>query len=63
MEPAALARFGFLTLPSYSMIACANAIEPLRMANRLKGERIYQWRFARRGLERPDAAADRPPGR
>ena len=45
MEPAALARFGFLTLPSYSMIACANAIEPLRMANRLKGETVYQWRL------------------
>jgi len=45
MEPAALTRFGFLTLPRYSMIACANAIEALRMANRLQGAAVYQWRL------------------
>ena len=28
-------RFGFLTLPNYSMIALTSAVEPLRMANRL----------------------------
>ncbi len=38
-----LRRFGFLTLPSYSMIACANAIEALRMANRVAGQPIYAW--------------------
>ena len=38
-----LRRFGFLTLPSYSMIACANAIEALRMANRVTGEVAYAW--------------------
>jgi transcriptional regulator GlxA family with amidase domain len=38
-----LRRFGFLTLPSYSMIACANAIEALRMANRLVGQPAYSW--------------------
>jgi transcriptional regulator GlxA family with amidase domain len=38
-----LRRFGFLTLPSYSMIACANAIEALRMANRVAGESVYAW--------------------
>ncbi len=43
MTPVALARFGFLTLPNYSMIACANAIEPLRMANRLTGRPDYGW--------------------
>ena len=43
MTPSALRRFGFLTLPNYSMIACANAIEPLRMANRLSGRGDYSW--------------------
>jgi transcriptional regulator GlxA family with amidase domain len=43
MTPSALRRFGFLTLPNYSMIACANAIEPLRMANRLTGRSDYGW--------------------
>lgn len=43
MISASLRRFGFLTLPNYSMIACANAIEPLRMANRLTGRRDYDW--------------------
>lgn len=38
-----LRRFGFLTLQSYSMIACANAIEALRMANRVTGQAAYSW--------------------
>jgi transcriptional regulator GlxA family with amidase domain len=33
----------FLTLPNYSLIAVANALEPLRMANRLVGQDVYQW--------------------
>jgi transcriptional regulator GlxA family with amidase domain len=36
-------RFGFLTLPQYSMIAVSNAIEPLRMANRVVGREVYRW--------------------
>ena len=36
-------RLGFLLTPYYSMIAFASAIEPLRMANRLSGEELYQW--------------------
>ncbi len=43
MDLSALRRFAFLTLPNYSMIACANAIEVLRMANRLTGTPIYEW--------------------
>jgi transcriptional regulator GlxA family with amidase domain len=36
-------RFAFLTLPNYSMIAVANAVEPLRMANALSGRVAYEW--------------------
>jgi len=36
-------RFAFLTLPSYSMIAVSNAVEPLRMANTLSGQSAYEW--------------------
>ncbi|HXQ67472.1 MAG TPA: GlxA family transcriptional regulator [Alphaproteobacteria bacterium] len=36
-------RFGFLTLANYSMIAFANAVEPLRMANRLSGKALCEW--------------------
>ena len=36
-------RYAFLTLPNYSLIAVANAIEPLRMANRLVGKDVYEW--------------------
>jgi AraC family transcriptional regulator, glycine betaine-responsive activator len=36
-------KYAFLTLPSYSLIAVANALEPLRMANRLMGRDIYEW--------------------
>lgn len=36
-------RYAFLTLPQYSMIALTNAIEPLRMANRVSGQVAYEW--------------------
>src|SRR4029077_16671621 len=36
-------RDAFLTLRHYSLIAVANAIEPLRMANRLVGRDVYEW--------------------
>ncbi|MGH8501571.1 MAG: GlxA family transcriptional regulator [Gammaproteobacteria bacterium] len=36
-------RVGFLQLPRYSMIAFASAVEPLRMANHLSGQTLYQW--------------------
>ncbi|MDB6090072.1 MAG: transcriptional regulator, AraC family [Gammaproteobacteria bacterium] len=37
------AKFAFLTLPRYSMIALSSAVEPLRMANILTGETAYDW--------------------
>ena len=40
-----LSRFGFLTLPNYSMIACSNALEACRMANYVAGETLYDWRI------------------
>ena len=43
MDLGALYRLAFLTLPNYSMIACANGIEVLRMANRLSGTEAYAW--------------------
>ena len=36
-------KFAFLTLPNYSLIAVSNAVEPLRMANRLAGQDVYEW--------------------
>ncbi|MCA8966886.1 MAG: GlxA family transcriptional regulator [Planctomycetes bacterium] len=42
--PVTLRRFGFLLIPDFSMIAFASAAEPLRMANRLSGRTLYQWR-------------------
>ena len=36
-------RYGFLTLPNYSLIAVTNALEPLRMANRVVGQPVYEW--------------------
>ena len=41
MDLAQLSRFGFLTLPGYSMIAVTNAIEACRMANRCVGAESY----------------------
>jgi transcriptional regulator GlxA family with amidase domain len=34
---------GFLLLDSFSMIAFANAVEVLRMANLLSGQQLYEW--------------------
>jgi transcriptional regulator GlxA family with amidase domain len=36
-------RYAFLTLPHYSLIALSNAVEPLRMANKLSGQPAYDW--------------------
>src|SRR3989440_4230627 len=36
-------KFAFLTLPRYSMIALSTAVEPLRMANKLIGQSVYDW--------------------
>ena len=36
-------KYAFLTLPRYSMIALSNAVEPLRMANIITGQNVYQW--------------------
>ena len=41
--PQTLSRFGFLTLPNYSMIACSNALEACRMANYVAGDTLYDW--------------------
>jgi transcriptional regulator GlxA family with amidase domain len=46
MEPAvrkAALRVGFLVVPNYSMIAFSNAVEPLRMANRLSRGALCSW--------------------
>ncbi len=52
-----LGRFAFLTLPNFSMIACANAIEVLRMANRLSGTEAFAWEIVTVG-ERSAAASN-----
>jgi AraC family transcriptional regulator, glycine betaine-responsive activator len=44
--PLPRSKFAFLTLPRYSMIALSNAVEPLRMANILTGQTVYQWSIA-----------------
>lgn len=37
-------KYTFLLTPHYSMIALANAIESLRMANRMSAKTLYEWR-------------------
>lgn len=36
-------RIGFLLIPEFTLIAFTSALEPLRMANRLSGRRLYEW--------------------
>lgn len=35
----------FLLIPDFSMMAFTSALEPLRIANRLAGKRLYAWRL------------------
>jgi len=39
-------RFVFLTLPNYTMIALASAVDALRMANRVTRRDVYHWSLA-----------------
>jgi len=36
---------GFLLIPGFSLLALSSAIEPLRLANQLLGQRHYAWRI------------------
>lgn len=37
---------GILLIPGFAMVALFSMIEPLRIANRLSGKRLYQWTLA-----------------
>ena len=39
----------FVLVPDYSFIAFSSAMEPLRMANRMRGEPLYRWRIVSTG--------------
>ncbi len=39
-------KFVFVLLSKFSLIAFTSAIEPLRIANRMAGHKIYEWRLA-----------------
>lgn len=36
-------RVGFFLVPGFSMIAFSAAVEPLRLANRIAGRKVYSW--------------------
>ena len=42
---AATEKFGFLLVPNYAMLAFVSALEPLRVANRLAQQQLYDWRI------------------
>ncbi|PZQ99658.1 MAG: AraC family transcriptional regulator [Cereibacter sphaeroides] len=44
-------RFVFLLLDRFTMLSFAGAIEPLRIANRVAGKTIYEWRLIGEGGE------------
>lgn len=50
-------RVGFLLLDNFTMIALASALEPLRMANQLYGEELYNWHMISESGE-PVVASD-----
>lgn len=48
IQPSRPHRFVFLLVPNYSMIAFSTAVESLRMANRMSGKILYEWKVATR---------------
>ncbi len=44
-------RIDFLLLPRFAMVAFFSAIEPLRIANRISGEALFEWRLIGRDGE------------
>jgi AraC family transcriptional regulator, glycine betaine-responsive activator len=41
-------RFAFVLLPNFSMMPFTSAIEPIRIANRLSGQKLYSWQIVAR---------------
>ncbi|NVK01026.1 MAG: GlxA family transcriptional regulator, partial [Oceanospirillaceae bacterium] len=37
--------FGFFLMPGFSIISFAATIDPLRLANQLSGQTLYEWHF------------------
>ncbi len=42
-QPSKTVTIGFLLMNNFTLISLASAIEPLRMANQLSGEELFQW--------------------
>ena len=38
-------RYGFLLLPDFTMISLSACLEPLRMANRISGQTLYEYQL------------------
>jgi transcriptional regulator GlxA family with amidase domain len=43
MTPTRKIRYGFLLLPDFTMISLSACVEPLRMANRISGQSLYEY--------------------
>ena len=43
VAPTAPKRFVFLLLDQFTMLSFSSAVEPLRIANRMAGRKIYDW--------------------
>ena len=50
-------RTGFLLLPDFSLMAVSSGLEPLRMANRLSAQPLYEWQLLTVDDEPVDASA------
>ena len=42
-------RYTFVLLPAFTLISFASSVEPLRIANRMAGQTLYNWRLASDG--------------
>ncbi|MBT4987533.1 MAG: hypothetical protein HOM87_06995, partial [Proteobacteria bacterium] len=43
LEKKTVTRYGFLLLPEFTMMSFASAVEPLRLANRIAEQNLYEF--------------------
>ena len=51
------ASFAFLLIHDFTLISMASAVEPLRMANRLSAQPLYEWQLLTIDDQPVDASA------
>ena len=58
LKKSKLKSFVFILINDFSLIAFSNAIEPLRLANRLAQKQLYSWKIISETGEKVKCSSD-----